>query len=166
MAIKVSFDVNDDELRDKFFSSYIPDAISLLQPDTEPAWGKMTAQHMAEHLLLIFKISTGKLEVPCKTPEDKLRKMKAFLHLNRPMPKGYQNPLQGDKLLELQYQYFDEVTEKLQDEIQHFLVYFEENPEAVHTNPTFGDLGAEEWHKFHFKHCYHHLSQFSLIQEA
>jgi oxepin-CoA hydrolase/3-oxo-5,6-dehydrosuberyl-CoA semialdehyde dehydrogenase len=166
MSIKVTFDVNDAELRDEFLTQKVPEALALLQEDTKPEWGKMGAQHMVEHLLLIFEISTGKLKVPCKTPEEKLRKMKAFLHLNRPMPKGFQNPLQGDEPPDLQYQNFDEVVEKLTDEIRHFLRYYKENPDAIHTNPTFDDLGAEEWHKFHFKHCFHHLNQFGVIEKT
>ena len=33
---------------------------------------------------------------------------------------------------------------------------------AVH--PTFGPLAAEEWSRSHFKHVYHHLLQFGLLE--
>jgi hypothetical protein len=30
-------------------------------------------------------------------------------------------------------------------------------------HPLFGPIGAEEWTRVHFKHAYHHLLQFALI---
>ena len=48
-------------------------------------------------------------------------------------------------------------------EIFRFIDHFHKQPDAVHVHPIFGPLGAEEWYRAQFKHCYHHLQQFGLI---
>ena len=37
--------------------------------------------------------------------------------------------------------------------------------EQLYTHPIFGPIGYEEWHRTHYKHAYHHLLQFGLIEE-
>jgi hypothetical protein len=32
------------------------------------------------------------------------------------------------------------------------------------TEPVFGPIGYEEWHRTHYKHMHHHLLQFGLIE--
>ncbi|HEX6983312.1 MAG TPA: DinB family protein [Balneolaceae bacterium] len=153
-------DVNDAALRHKFFTGILPVAIESIEKDTNPAWGKMSSQHMIEHLLEAFEISTGKLQVQCRISAESQRKFKAFLHTSRPMPKGFRNPLTGSRLPALKYGSLEEAVERLNAEVQNFFAFCKEKPEAKCVNPTFGELNVEEWQKFHFKHCLHHLSQF------
>lgn len=163
--LSISYDVTDPNLRIEFITKTLSQAISSLDEDTEAQWGEMSAQHMVEHLVFAFRMSTGRLEVRCQTTDEKLDRMQAFLSLNRAMPKGFTNPVTGDKLLELQYDSMDQAKKALEKEVQYYLSYYEDNPDATHTNPMFGELDAEGWQKFHFKHCFHHLSQFGLITE-
>jgi oxepin-CoA hydrolase/3-oxo-5,6-dehydrosuberyl-CoA semialdehyde dehydrogenase len=161
--IKFSYDVNDSDFRGTFFQEVLPKCIDTLRESVEPVWGKMSAQHMVEHLILSFQMSTDKLDLECNTPERKRVKLQAFLNINRPMPKDFINPVAGTELLDLQYQNLRQAKEGLKEEVQYYLAYYKNNPEITQINPTFGELNSEQWEKFHFKHCFHHLSQFNLI---
>lgn len=163
--IEISYNVNDPNLRVEFLTKILPQAIRSLEKTTEAEWGEMTAQHMVEHLMWAFRMSTDKMEVECKTPPEKLDRMQAFLNMNRPMPKGYVNPVTGKQLPNQYFQNLERAKKALAEEVEHYLLYYKNNPKATHTNPTFGELDAEGWQKFHFKHCFHHLSQFGLICE-
>jgi hypothetical protein len=46
--------------------------------------------------------------------------------------------------------------------VEDYYDYFEENPDSIFINPTFGPLNKEEWERFHIKHLTHHLTQFGL----
>jgi hypothetical protein len=163
--IQLSYDVNDPDIRETLFQETLTKCIDTLDEDKEPNWGKMSAQHMIEHLIFAFQMSTDKLDLECNTPEEKRAKLQAFLNINRPMPKGFTNPLTGTELLDLKYPSLERAKAKLKEEIQYYLTYYQNNPDATEINPTFGKLGREQWQKFHFKHCFHHLSQFDLIRQ-
>lgn len=82
------------------------------------------------------------------------------------MSKGIKNPATGSETPNLTFQYLSPAVDKLKNEIRHFKLYYNENPNARNTHPIFGELGAEQWQKFHFKHCFHHSSQFGLITDS
>ena len=108
--------------------------LSLLTPDQKPLWGKMSAQHMVEHLILAFKMSNGKLKFECINPPEKLPTLKKFLMSSRPMPKGFVNPVIGPDNLPLNYSSLDEAKNKLEEEIEDYYRFFEENPDAKPVN--------------------------------
>ncbi len=163
---KAPFDVNNSEFRDTFFREILPAAIAALQPGTKPKWGKLTAQHMIEHLLWSFEMSTGKVEVECSAPEDKLKGLRSFLFVNRPIPTGFKHPLTDENLPTLRYKNIEEARSAFNSELKLYLDYTRANPNKKHTNAVFGLLRAEEWHRFNYKHCYHHLLQFGLIEQV
>lgn len=128
-----------------------------------PLFGKMSVQHMIEHLILALHTSNGKLAVECFTPAEKLPTLKRILLSERPLPKGFVNPLIGEGLLELKYSTLDEAKEMLKIEIKDYELYFEMNPETLFVHPVFGSLNKEEWDIFHRKHFIHHMQQFGLM---
>ncbi|HEY7751397.1 MAG TPA: hypothetical protein VH917_03820 [Ignavibacteriaceae bacterium] len=134
-----------------------------LSPDTKSLWGKMTSQHMVEHLILSVQMGNGKLKVECFNPVEKQPSLKRFLMSERPLPKLFINPLIGPDLLPLKFKSLSEAIEILKKEIEDYEVYFERNPDAKPVNATFGELNKQEWDWFHQKHFTHHLSQFGLI---
>jgi hypothetical protein len=162
----ISFDVNDAQLRRDFLNHLFPDILANLDKNDIARWGKMSAQHMIEHLLYAFEISTGKLAVPCSIPEKFIDRAKRFLHNDSRTPLNFKNPLLGDEPIPLRYSNLAEAVEKLKAESRNFFEHFRETPETVHVHPLFGPLGAEEWERAHFKHCYHHLLQFGLIAQS
>jgi hypothetical protein len=137
--------------------------LDKLTAETKPLWGKMSAQHMIEHLILAVKISNGKIKVDCFNPPEKIPTLKRFLISGRPLPKEFINPYIGVNLIPLEYSSLAEAINALGGEINDFYNYFKINPNSVLTNPTFGDLNKSEWDVFHEKHFTHHLSQFGLI---
>ena len=137
--------------------------LSLLNKDAKALWGKMYPQHMVEHLILAVQMSNGKLKLECYYPPEKIPSLKRFLMSSRPMPKLFVNPVIGRDLRPLEYSSLEEAVEKLNNEIDDYVLFFENNPTAKPVHVTFGELNKEEWNVFHKKHFTHHLSQFGLL---
>ena len=129
----------------------------------KPLWGKMSAQHMVEHLILAVKMGNGKLRLKCFNPPEKLPALKRFLISERQFPKEFINPTIGPELLKLKYPNLAEAKAKLKSEVNDYKTFFEDNPDARPVNVTFGELNKEEWDVFHQKHFTHHLKQFGLF---
>jgi hypothetical protein len=161
----IPFDVNDDMLRALFIDQVLTDCIARLNEHAPPVWGKMTAQHMIEHLLWAFECSTGAIDLPCSTPENVLERAKRFLHDNRQTPHSFRNPLLGENPPPYRFISFADAKAALRNEVARFAEHYRQQPNALHVHPIFGPIGAEEWQRSHFKHCYHHLLQFGLIDQ-
>jgi oxepin-CoA hydrolase/3-oxo-5,6-dehydrosuberyl-CoA semialdehyde dehydrogenase len=160
----IAFDVNDSELRDRLLSRLLPDALTGLREDAQPAWGAMTAQQMVEHLAWVFEVSIGQATVECSVPESRRERWKAFLFDATPMPHEFRNPALVAGLPSLQHAGLAEAKTALSRVVALFLDQCRTSPTAAHVHPTFGPLVAEEWSRSHFKHVYHHLQQFGLIE--
>ena len=137
--------------------------LDKLDPQQKPLWGKMTPQHMVEHLILAVQMSNGKLKLECFNPPEKVPTLKKFLMGSRPMPKLFVNPVIGEDLRPLENSSLLEAIDKLTNEIDDHVIFFDNNPGAKTVNVTFGELNKEEWDVFHNKHFTHHLSQFGLL---
>lgn len=143
-------------------SAEIIESLNKLTPNQKPLWGKMTPQHMVEHLVLAVKMSNGKLSMKCFNPPEKIPALKRFLLSSKPLPKLFENPALGKGLSQLEYRSIDEAKERLNEEIGEYHSYFKKNPDSKTVNVTFGELNKDEWEVFHRKHFQHHLSQFGL----
>jgi hypothetical protein len=137
--------------------------LNKLDPQRKPLWGKMTPQHMVEHLILAVQMSNGKLKLKCFNPPEKIPSLKRFLMSSKSLPKLFVNPVIGEDLRPFEYSSIVEALEKLKYEIDDYAIFFENNPDAKPVNVTFGELNKEEWDVFHKKHFTHHLSQFGLL---
>ncbi|NOJ74976.1 hypothetical protein [Empedobacter stercoris] len=137
--------------------------LKTLKVDQQPEWGIMTPQHMVEHLIVTTKLSNGGLSVPCRIPVEQIPQYKAFLlESDQEMQKGIKaNGMEG--LLDLRYPSLEASIEKLDEEIDKFNTYFENNPDAKITNPVLAEIGYEDWKTFHKKHYTHHFKQFGLL---
>lgn len=147
-------------------SSQLTQYLNLLDgffESVKPLWGKMTPQHMVEHLVQAVQMGNGKLKIECFNPAEKLPALKRFLMSERPLPKLFINPLIGPDLVPLKFKSLDEAIDELKNEVNDYEQYFLQNPEAKPVNATFGELNKAEWDWFHNKHFTHHLSQFGLI---
>lgn len=138
--------------------------IDGLTPTTKPAWGKMTAQHMVEHLTETLKIAIGEEEIPVYTPENQLAEMRRFLMGNRAFPRGVVSPAVGSELPRLKHDTFEDAMAAFWRYIYAFEKYYRDNPDATHINPAFGKLTYPEWRQFMTKHFTHHFEQFGLIK--
>ena len=159
----IPFDVNDATRREAFFRRHLAEAMAPLGEDAAPRWGRMTAREMVEHLSWVFEVSTGQASVECAVPEARRERFKAFLYDNTPMLREFRNPALAAGLPPLRHSGLDEARTALRREVDRFLDQCRDAPEATHVHPVFGPLGAEEWSRSHFKHAYHHLLQFDLV---
>ena len=137
--------------------------LNKLDQHQKPLWGKITPQHMVEHLILAVQMGNGKLKLECINPPEKILTLKRFLMSSRPMPKLFVNPLIGEDLRPLENSSREEAMAKLKNEVDDYELFFENNSGAKPLNVTFGKLDEEEWNIFHKKHFTHHLSQFELL---
>lgn len=159
----IPFDVNDPKLRDAFFRDHLWDAIAILRDDAAPRWGRMTAREMVEHLSWVFEVSTGQASVECPVPEARRERYKAFLYDNTPMMHEFRNPALTAGLPPLRHTGLPEAKAALRHEVERFLDQCRDAPQATYVHPVFGPIGMEEWGRSHFKHAYHHLLQFDLV---
>jgi oxepin-CoA hydrolase / 3-oxo-5,6-dehydrosuberyl-CoA semialdehyde dehydrogenase len=161
---RIPFDVNDAALRDRFLGRLLPELLKGLREDAQPAWGRMTAQQMVEHLAWTFEVSIGQASVESSVPEARRERWKAILYDATPMPPDFRNPALAAGLPPLRHPGLSEAREALSRVVDLFLAQCHGTPETAHTHPVFGPLAAEEWSRNHFKHVYHHLQQFGLIE--
>jgi oxepin-CoA hydrolase / 3-oxo-5,6-dehydrosuberyl-CoA semialdehyde dehydrogenase len=160
----IPFDVGDPALRERLLRRVLPDALAGLREDARPAWGGMTAQQMVEHLEWVFEVSIGEAPVACAVPEERRARWKAFLFDAAPMPHEFRNPALVAGLPSLRHAGLAEAKASLSRAVDRFLERSRATPDAAYTHPTFGPLTGEEWSRSHFKHVYHHLQQFGLIE--
>jgi len=147
------------------FSVFI-ELLDNLSTNTKPIWGIMSSQHMIEHLIQAVQLSNGKITFnECMNPSEKLSVLKRILMSPRPMPKNFVNTVIGSELKPLEYKNLEETIDVLMSELNEIDNFYDSNPEATPTNPTFGPLNKEEWIQFHKKHLTHHFTQFGLIIE-
>ncbi|PHR30289.1 MAG: hypothetical protein COA38_10660 [Fluviicola sp.] len=132
-----------------------------LSSDTSPEWGSMNAQQMIEHLSNSMDLSIGELKVELSIPEEKVAGAVAYLHSEKPFPKGFkvnyapENPSLRNKNLEAA---IDELTIKW----IAFQEYYANTPDASNLHPVYGELNEAAWLRVHSKHFTHHFLQFNL----
>ncbi|HYF01962.1 MAG TPA: DUF1569 domain-containing protein [Patescibacteria group bacterium] len=137
--------------------------VQKLMPETEALWGRMTPQHMVEHLIVTLKIANGKIRTKVAVSEAEVELRKKFLMGDAMFEKNIKNPVLGDELPKLRNANLDEAREKFLKEIDDFYEFFKSNPEAKPVHPLFGELYKSEWERFHLKHFTHHFKQFGLL---
>jgi hypothetical protein len=162
---RVPFDVNDTEARARFLRHDLARVLAALDPDARPGWGAMTAQQMVEHLQWGFEVSTGRVTLECTVPEAKRARLKPFLFDDTPMRREFRNPALAAGLPALRHAGLSAARAALAAEVSGFLDHERSAPTAVYTHPVFGPITVEEWSRAHFKHAYHHLLQFGLIED-
>lgn len=149
----------------EFFENEVPELLSNLDPNTSPVWGKMTPQHMVEHLIVIFKLSIGRISVPVASKKEDHERLKAYLMQDSPMRRSVPSPTGNDSLQPLRSPGLNEAVDKLKKEITQYLAFAEEQPEFIANHPYGGPMNAQEWLLFHRKHFKHHFIQFGLIPD-
>lgn len=139
--------------------------LSGLNPDTKPAWGIMTAQHMVEHLSEIIRFSNGKTAIGLAIPEDKAERAKTrMLTPEYRLPVDFKAAfLPENELPPLKYSSLENAKTALFSEIEDFYSFFAQNKDAMPTHPYFHNLNESEWELLHHKHFLHHFQQFGLV---
>lgn len=156
--------MENNTLLNSFDFEKLPALLATLTETHKPAWGKMTAQHMLEHLGNTLVIARSEKPLPIVTPEDKLPAYRQFLMSDKPFSQSIPNPFIGEGLPALRFENLETAKEKLQKALSGFHAYFAANPDAKPIHPFFGNLNYEEWQQFQRKHFNHHFRQFGLIE--
>lgn len=135
-----------------------------LKADAVPIFGKMTAQHMVEHLSFAIMFSNNKLPQKLYFPVDKAQLIKAtIIYSDKELPIGFKAPMLEDDLPQLVFPDLETAIIGINTELNNFDNYFEQNKEAKPVHPIMGELDQKEWTVFHNKHFKHHFKQFSLL---
>jgi hypothetical protein len=133
-----------------------------LKENQKPLWGKMTPQHMVEHLNKAIQASINEIYLNVFTEERKIPAIKKLFLGERPLPKEFMNPAIGPDLLPLEFTDLNSAIKELEKVIKRYDQFFTDNPLIKTPHPVFGHLIKEEWDIFHQKHFTYHLAQFGL----
>lgn len=130
-----------------------------LDPATLPVWGKMTAQHMVEHLSTAMDMSLKNTSYTPQWDEETILKNKAYV-LSQGLKRG--KILSDEELKELRNPDLPSAISEYSNRLNDFLYAIETAPLSTY-HIYFGRLDNSEWLAFHYWHTLHHLSQFSLV---
>ena len=137
-------------------------ALIKLDAEQKPLWGKMTPQHMVEHLYKTMQASINEITLKIYSEEKRIPVLKILFLGERALPKEYMNPAIGPELMELEFVDLNTAIKELENIFIRYEQFFNNNPSAKTAHPVFGKLTKNEWDIFHEKHFHHHLSQFAL----
>ncbi len=148
---------------DIYNTQHIITKLKNLDPTAKPLWGKMSPQHIVEHLAFSLQTSTGKNQIRVHTAEDVANTIKqTIIYSDSEIPEGVKNPLLGDEPPPLVHTDMQTAIQHLKTELAHFHNYYKENAEATHMHPRMALLNHKEWTIFHNKHFTHHFKQYNL----
>jgi oxepin-CoA hydrolase/3-oxo-5,6-dehydrosuberyl-CoA semialdehyde dehydrogenase len=142
---------------------YLQEKLNALTESTQPKWGRMTAQHLVEHMEFFTQMALGIVETEITTPEKYMEKTQDSLWNYKPMPKQFDHPiLKKGEVEDLRFGSMKEAKDafwKAYDEVE---LFFKENPKGTVKNTVFGWLTRYEWQLLNRKHWAHHLEQFGI----
>jgi hypothetical protein len=138
--------------------------LNQLSADNAPLFGKMSPQHMVEHLSFALKFSNGTFPQTCYYPEKIAERIKAsVIDSDKELPVGFKAPMLDNDPPERTCPDLDTAIVMLLTELELFDTYFTHHKDATPTHPTMGALNYSEWVVFHNKHFLHHFKQFGLV---
>ena len=138
--------------------------LGKLEDSHQPVFGKMSPQHMIEHLSVIVLFSNGRRSIQLFYPEEKAQRFKTYLiDTDNDFPVGFRAPMIGEEVLPLRFENLDMAKSILLKEVNTFHEYWEQNKDNKHMHPALGLLDHREWIIFHNKHFTHHFKQFNLL---
>jgi hypothetical protein len=134
------------------------------ESSNQPKWGKMSFQHMVEHMVLVMKNANGKLKVEeMKTPPEHIQAFQDFIMSDKVFRENTKSPAFPEDPLPLRFSSVQEGIDKLEKEIKDYFNVYEATPGLKITNPVFGELDYEHSLTLLYKHAQHHLKQFGLL---
>jgi len=144
-----------------FTQEYIP-LLKKLNGNEKGNWGVLSPQGMIEHMTDSIGIAWKRVEHPLQTPETILEKVRSFALSDKEFKPGTKNSLMTEEAAPLRNFSIEAAITEIDNEIKSFLEFYKKNPNAVVTNPFFGDFNYEQWLHLLHKHALHHLKQFNL----
>lgn len=136
--------------------------LNKLTAETKPAWGKMSAQRMVEHLSDTLRIATGENPQQLLIPEDKVERMVAFLYTDKPMARDMEVPFAKEGT-PLRHEELELAIDEFVDVYLEFQEMFAQDPELKTVHAYYGPLNYEQWDLLNKKHLTHHFTQFGIL---
>ena len=137
--------------------------LSKLNLNSKPAYGKMNAQQMIEHLSAVTQIANGNWDVNVYVSDEKTARRKPFLDTENELQAGFKASFLADEPNDLKFNSIDEAIDDLLHQLEVFLLVFKQNEKRTVVHPFFGELNFQDWKKFQVKHFTHHFKQFELV---
>lgn len=142
---------------------YLKEKLNALTESTPPKWGRMTAQHLVEHMEFFTQMALGNVETEITTPEKYMEETQDSLWNYRSMPKEFDHPaLKKGEVEDLRFGNLEEAKTAFWKAYDELEIYFKENPKGTVKNTVFGWLTKYEWQLLNRKHWAHHLEQFGV----
>lgn len=136
--------------------------LNKLTAETKPAWGKMSAQRMVEHLTDTLRIATAENPQELLIPEDKVERMVAFLYSDKPMAQNMEVPFAKEGT-PLRHEELELAIDEFVDVYLEFQELFTQDPELKTVHAYYGPLDYEQWNLLNQKHLTHHFTQFGIL---
>ena len=142
----------------------LPVYLDKLMEETPAKWGKMTPQHMVEHLRYYLKVALGQIQQPIITKEEMIEAFQDSLFNYRKFPKGTHDPeLKDGSLRDLEFGSLIEAKNALLETYAEYELHYIDNMDFEAAHPVFGVMNKEMWDLFNRKHYQHHFEQFGLV---
>lgn len=142
----------------------LQETLGLLNSSSTALWGRMDAQQMIEHLIVLYKMSNKKQETLILTPEKYLPKSLAFLMSKELLPKNFVAKFLPIDPSPYKYSSMQEAISKLVFYLNSYHTYWKGIEEETLNHPVFGRLNKVQWDCVHNKHIQHHFLQFGLVK--
>lgn len=137
--------------------------LAILELNQKAVWGRMDAQQMIEHLILVLEISNGVKEMEIYTPEKHIEKSQAFLMSEKPMPQNFIAKFIPEDPIPHRFETINVAKNEFFKAVIAYHKYWLGKEESVRNHPVFGELTKTKWNQLHNKHITHHFKQFELI---
>ena len=142
----------------------LKETLGLLSSSSPALWGRMDAQQMVEHLIMLYNISNKKQETSILTPDKYIHKTQEFLRSEELMPKNFVAKFLPLDPIPYVYSSIEEAIDHLLSSLDSFQAYWSGKEEETLNHPVFGKLNKVLWDRVHNKHLHHHFLQFGLIK--
>ena len=134
--------------------------IKRLKPETQPVWGKMSADQMLAHCCVTYEMIYD--DIHPKPGAFKRFLLKLFIKNavvnEKPYPK---NSRTGPQFLITNEKNFNREKERLINYLKQTQQLGESHFDGKSSH-SFGPLTSTEWNNMLYKHIYHHLRQFGV----
>jgi len=144
-----------------FLLKELPTKLRTLEEKQAPSFGKMTAHHMAEHLIFVTK------SIVKRHGEPEAELNKSQLYFRKFLDKGCpfeHKPKEEATLNDLRTESIEAAVKILEEATEKFYNLCETNPNHRSYNAMMGEFNLEELELFNYQHGRWHLHQFGIIE--
>ncbi|RYD58732.1 MAG: hypothetical protein EOP56_03860 [Sphingobacteriales bacterium] len=139
--------------------------LQMLRPETQRRWGKMNAQQMVEHMAEYIALASGMIKTDkIVTPEENLEGYRRFLSSEKEFKENTPNVLMPEEPAPVKHATLEEAIAALKQEVEYLFKAFEDNFDKKTLNAIFGELDYEMTIQLLYKHAWHHLKQFGIME--